>query len=136
MRADKRGGHILSSEGKVDGATWGFPAKWVDYSGKTLREDDKTYGIAILVHPSSYRAEGRWHVRTYGLFAHNPFGVKDFPKIENAPASDKTGGYHLASGESISFAYRVILHRGAYDKAAGDAQWQSFSKSTVSDLVR
>lgn len=136
MRADKRGGHILSSEGKVDGATWGFPARWVDYSGKTLRDDDKTYGIAILIHPSSYRAEGRWHVRTYGLFAHNPFGVKDFPKMENAPTSDKTGGYHLASGESISFAYRVILHRGAYDKSAGDAQWQSFANSTVSDWVR
>lgn len=136
MRADKRGGHILSSEGRVDGATWGFPAKWVDYSGKTLRDDDKTYGIAILIHPDSYRSEGRWHVRTYGLFAHNPFGVKDFPKIDNPPASDKVEGYHLESGERISFAYRVILHRNAFDKSTGDSKWQSFANAKISELAR
>jgi hypothetical protein len=130
MRADKAGGHILSSEGRKDGDTWGHPARWVDYSGRVEKNLDKTYGIAILVHPESFQANGRWHVRTYGLFAHNPFGIKDFPKLEipNQPAA---GGYHLHKGQSLQFAYRVILHRGAWNKEEADERFSQFAKTKV-----
>lgn len=130
MRADKAGGHILSSEGRKDGDTWGYPARWVDYSGRVEKNLDKTYGIAILVHPESFQANGRWHVRTYGLFAHNPFGIKDFPKLEmpNQPAS---GGYHLHKGQSLQFAYRVILHRGAWTNEQAEERFAAFAKTKV-----
>ena len=65
----------------------------------------KTVGIAILNHPDSFRFPTTWHVRTYGLFAANPFGWKDFGRTER-------GDYTLPAGESIRFAYRVILHKG------------------------
>lgn len=133
MRADKAGGHILSSEGRKDGEAWGYPARWVDYSGRVESNLDKTYGVAILVHPNTFQAGGRWHVRTYGLFAHNPFGVKDFPKWDSGAGTQLNGGirsegYHLAAGQSLNFAYRVILHRNAWSAAEAEERFSAFAE--------
>jgi hypothetical protein len=130
MRADKAGGHILSSEGRKDGDTWGYPARWVDYSGRVEKNLDKTYGIAILVHPESFQANGRWHVRTYGLFAHNPFGIKDFPKLD-LPNQAAVGGYHLPKGQSLKFTYRLILHRGSWTKEEAEERYAIFAKTKI-----
>ncbi len=105
MRADHKQnkGTIVTSEGLVDGAAWGKPASWVDYYGPV---EGETLGIAILNHPSSFRYPTGWHVRTYGLFAANPFGEGDFrgEQVETA--------YTLKKGESLTFRYRVIFHAG------------------------
>lgn len=113
----KKGGKIVNSEGLVDGATWGKPAAWVDYHGPI---DEEVVGVAILNHPQSFRYPTTWHVRTYGLFAANPFGLHDF-------TGDKAqdGSYTLPAGEKLTFRYRVILHEGD-EKAAGIAE--QFSK--------
>lgn len=100
----KKGGAIVNSQGDKDLKAWGKKAPWVDYHGPV---GDKTGGVAILEHPSSFRAPTYWHVRTYGLFAANPFGVHDF---EGDKSLD--GSYTLSPGESITFSYRVLLHRG------------------------
>ena len=135
MRGDKPGGEILNSAGDKQGDAWGEPATWVDYSGPVQSSGDKSsiYGIAILVHPKSFHAEGLWHVRTYGLFAHNAFGIKDFLEKRTAtesakPAPFSSGGYELEPGKSLHFVYRVVLHRGRWDLATGDAHWTDFSK--------
>ncbi len=39
-------------------------------------------GIAIFDHPSNPVHPTYWHVRDYGLFAANPFGIHDFEKKE------------------------------------------------------
>ncbi|MDQ2947020.1 MAG: PmoA family protein, partial [Acidobacteriota bacterium] len=57
--------------------------------------------------PGNYNHPTRWHSRAYGLFAANPFGLKDFD-----PKSAEAGGKSLASGESLRFRYRVIIHPG------------------------
>ncbi len=101
-------GHIVSSEGLADAEAWGKPAAWVDYHGKVAGEH---LGIAILNHPSSFRYPTPWHVRTYGLFAANCFGLQAFNK-EAEP-----GDYHLEKGKTLAFRYRVVLHRG--DEKAG-----------------
>jgi hypothetical protein len=104
MRVDsKQGGHIVNSDGKVDGAAWGKAAAWVDYHGPV---EGETLGIAILNHPSSFRFPTHWHVRTYGLFAANPFGLGDFT------GGKEKGEYTLPSGESMRLRYRVLLHKG------------------------
>lgn len=108
----KKGGLIVNSEGQQDAAAWGKPAKWVDYSGPV---GDETLGIAILNHPQSFRFPTTWHVRTYGLFAANPFAAKDFGAD---PA--KYGPHTLAAGEKIRLAYRVIFHVG--DAKTGEVQ--------------
>ena len=98
----KRGGRIINAEGLTDGLAWGKASCWVDYSGPV---DGKIVGIAILNHPRSFRYPTTWHVRTYGLFAANPFGWHDF-------GLSKSGDYTLPKGETLGFAYRVILHEG------------------------
>mgnify|MGYP005842322367 FL=1 len=100
----KQGGRIINSDGKTDGEAWGKQASWVDYHGPA---DGRTIGIAIFNHPSSFRYPTYWHVRTYGLFAANPFGVRDFTANKQAD-----GSHTIPQGESISLRYRVYLHLG------------------------
>jgi len=103
MDVDKKtGGKIRNAEGLEDDKAWGKPSPWVDYTGPV---NGKPAGIAILNHPRSFRYPTTWHVRTYGLFAANPFGWHDFGMPEK-------GDHTITKGESAWFGYRVILHAG------------------------
>ncbi len=105
MRAElPDGGTIINSRGVKNKAAWGKQAEWVDYYGPVQGE---TVGLAILNHPSSFRFPTYWHVRTYGLFAANPFGRHDFLRD---PKAD--GSHRLKPGESFRLRYRVVLHVG------------------------
>jgi len=120
MRVDaKQGGRIVNSEGKTDNDAWGKQAAWVDYHGPV---EGETAGIAILNHPSSFRFPTYWHVRGYGLFAANPFGLHDFTQ------GSMKGDYTLPAGESLKLRYRVLLHKG--DEKAGQVAetYAEFSK--------
>lgn len=98
-------GHIVNSEGVRDGETWGKRAKWCDYYGPV---EGKTVGVAMFDHPQNPRHPTWWHVRDYGLFAANPFGIHDFEKL-----ADKTkGNWVLPAGQSATFRYRFYFHEG------------------------
>ncbi len=97
-------GHIVNSEGVRDGATWGKRAKWCDYYGPV---NDQIVGVAIFDHPENPRFPTWWHVRDYGLFAANPFGIHDFEKKE-AGVGDLT----VSAGETTTFRYRFYFHEG------------------------
>lgn len=118
MRVDsKKGGRIMNSENQMDGKAWAQPARWVDYSGPV---DGETLGITFMSHPMSFRPTPRWHVRTYGLFAANPFGKKDFNAKDQGPVTIKKGG-------SETFRYRVWLHKGAASADQIEAAFREFS---------
>ena len=68
-------------------------------------------GITIFDMPDSFRHPTRWHVRTYGLFAANPFGERDFSPGRDAP-ENRQGEVKLAQGEKLRLHYRVLFHRG------------------------
>lgn len=106
-------GHIVNSEGVRDGKTWGKRAAWVDYHGPV---DGKTVGIAMFDNPKNPQYPTWWHVRDYGLFAANPFGVHDF---ESKPPG--TGAYTIPAGKSVTYRYRIVFHDGD-EKQAGIAQ--------------
>jgi len=120
-------GHIVNSEGLKDAATWGKRAAWVDYFGPV---EGQTVGIAILDHPDNLRFPTWWHVRDYGLFAANPFGIHDFePKTssgERTPAN--AGDYLLKKEESLTFKYRVIFHKGSDTEAEIAREYEEFIK--------
>lgn len=100
----KQGGKIVNSHGQLDKAAWGQTAPWVDYFGPV---DGEILGLAIMNHPESFRFPTYWHVRTYGLFAANPFGVKEFT------GGKKSGGAHtIPAGGTMTLRYRVYLHSG------------------------
>jgi hypothetical protein len=101
---EQQGGKMVNSEGAIgEQAVWGKPAKWVDYSGQVSGQQ---VGITIFANPGNPRFPPRWHSRAYGLFAVNPWGLKDF-------MHDKTphdGGLEMASGQSMRIRYRVLIH--------------------------
>lgn len=104
IEKNKKGsGHIISSEGLKDEAAWGKRAKWCDYYGTV---DGANVGVAMLNHPSSFRFPTPWHVRTYGLFTANPFGVQALDKEQ--PNAAMT----LKKGEKITLRHRFIFHKG------------------------
>ena len=102
-------GSILQSTGAKDEETWGKRASWCDYHGLI---DGKRVGIAIFDHPHNPRHPTHWHVRDYGLFAANPFGVHDFEKKPKG-----TGNLVIPAGRSLTFRYRFLIHEGDTDAA-------------------
>jgi hypothetical protein len=105
-------GHIVLSTGVRDADTWGKRAAWCDYFGPV---NGRICGIAIFDHPQNPRYPTWWHVRDYGLFAANPFGIHDF---EQKPKGE--GDLLLHRGQSVTFRYRLVLHEGS-DVEAGIA---------------
>ena len=98
-----RGGRMENSLGGVnEGDLWGKRAAWCDYSGPV---NGRTVGVAIFDHPRSFRHPTYWHARDYGLLTTNPIAVSTF---EGGPS----GEHLLPSGESLTFSYRVYVHRG------------------------
>ena len=116
----KRGGRIVNSRQQVDADAWGQAAPWVDYHGPV---EGQTVGIAIFNHPSSFRFPTCWHVRTYGLFAANPFGLHDFTR-----AARGAGDFTLSAGKSVTFRYRVLLHRGDEKEGKVAEAFAAYSK--------
>jgi hypothetical protein len=114
-------GHIVNSAGVRDGETWGKRAEWVDYYGPV---DGRTVGIAIFDHPTNPRHPTWWHVRDYGLFAANPFGLHDFEKREKG-----AGNLKIAAGSSVTFRYRFYFHDGDTSAAAVAAQYDHYVKA-------
>lgn len=113
-------GHIVNSEGVKDDATWGKRAPWVDYVGPV---NDRTVGVAIFDHPRNPRYPTWWHVRDYGLFAANPFGIHDFEKKEKG-----AGDFKLPAGQSVTFRYRFLFHQGDTAQAAVAAEFEKWVK--------
>ena len=95
--------------GQTNAAAWGKQADWVDYHGPV---DGETVGIAIFNHPSSFRYPTGWHVRTYGLFAANPFAQRSFAGKEGGAAS-----YTLPQGKEFVLRYRVSCTAATTRKA-------------------
>ncbi len=108
-----RDGVISNAYGGIHEAeNWGQRAPWVDYSGDLSDPSDagdtrRTVGVAIFDHPRNPHYPTHWHVRGYGLFAANPFGLADYRS-----GYRQCGDWTLAAGERATFRYRVLWHAG------------------------
>ncbi len=122
IRVDaKQGGEIVNSEGDRNADAWAKRAAWVDYHGPI---DSQTYGIAFLGHPSTFRHPTPWHVRTYGLFTANPFGLKSLG------LQKESGVITLKAGERIALRYRLLFHRGDRQQADIASAFAGYAEST------
>ena len=111
-------GHITNADGAVgEKALWGKPSHWCDYSGEVNGEK---VGVAILDNPGNPRPV-RWHARSYGLFAANPFGLATFTGDKS-----QSGALTLEPGQSLRLRYRVIIHPGDAQTAGIAAQWDKY----------
>jgi hypothetical protein len=107
---DSPSGHMVNSNSATgEKGIWGQRADWVDYYGKVGGEE---VGIAIFDHPENFRHPTYWHARGYGLFAANPFGIKEFTHNRQ-----QDGSYTIPANESLTLRYRVFIHHGDYRQA-------------------
>jgi len=107
--AEKNGGIMTNSEGaQTEKNVWGKRADWVDYDGTV---EGQKVGIVIFDNPQNFNHPTRWHSRAYGLFAANPFGLKDFD-----PRATGEAGHTMNPGDVLRFRYRVIVHPGDFPK--------------------
>ncbi len=129
MRLRGGEGRIVNGAGVSGGETWGKRAPWVDYSGTA---DGAQVGVAILEHPTSFRHPTWWHVRDYGLFCANPFGVHDFESGKPAGA----GSHTVQPGGSLTLAYRLIFHEGDADQAQIARRWDEWANPPTVEIVK
>jgi hypothetical protein len=108
-------GHILTSAGHKDTAAWGTRATWVSYYGPDPQGG--TACITMMDHPSNLRHPTWWHVRDYGLFAANPFGISDFEASPDSPI--KKGNRHRRTRDQgeLRPRRRPIVHAAIPDSA-------------------
>ncbi|MEJ2006737.1 MAG: PmoA family protein [Acidobacteriota bacterium] len=100
---------------------WGKRANWVDYYGTV---DGEEVGIAIFDNPGNLRHPTTWMARGYGLFAVNPFGLREFyhnPKLD--------GSYTIPAGDSLTLRYRVLIHHGACQQAGVAEAWRRYAEA-------
>ncbi len=119
--AGKPTGRILQDTGVKDGDTWGKRASWTAYTGPV---NGQPMSVVIFDHPSNPRYPTWWHVRDYGLFAANPFGVHDF---EKKPAG--AGNLVVKAGDTVRFRYRFLLLAGDVNAAQLGALSTEFGKA-------
>lgn len=99
------GGVITNSHGQVGmKEAWGKAAPWCDYSGPV---DGKTAGMTIMDHPDNPFYPTQYHVRDYGLFTANPFGLSHYTNNK-----DNDGSQTLKHGSTWRCQYRVYIHPG------------------------
>ena len=113
-------GTIVNAEGVKNDDTWGKRSTWVDYYAP---KDGKVYGVAMFDHPKNPRHPTWWHVRSYALFAANPFGKHDFEKLDDKKAGDFT----IAPGQSATFRWRFYFHTGDAKAAKIDEKYKEYA---------
>ncbi|MCA1759339.1 MAG: PmoA family protein, partial [Bacteroidales bacterium] len=101
-------GNYLSSEGISGEEVWGTRARWMHLSGNI---EDENISLVICDHPENPNYPTYWHARTYGLFAANPLGVKDFTNGKDSL------NFSISQGQSVTFRYRVIIASGEHLQA-------------------
>ena len=125
-----KGGMIRNANGqKTMNQAWGKPAAWCDYFGPV---NGKIVGFTIMDSPKNFRHPTPYHVRDYGLFTANPFGLHDFQKSRDQNLGSKT----WKNGESVTFQYRVFIHRGDTDQAGVPAQYALFAEPPRTSVDR
>lgn len=122
-------GVIVNAEGiretdardKKNDATWGKRSTWVDYHAP---KDGKIYGVAMFDHPKNPRHPTWWHVRSYALFAANPFGKHDFEGLKDQP---KAGDLTIPAGGSTTFRWRFYFHTGDEKTAKIEERYKEYA---------
>lgn len=115
-------GTIVNAEGIKNDEAWGKKSTWVDYHAP--KDGGKTYGIAMFDHPKNPRHPTWWHVRSYALFAANPFGKHDFENLKNEP---RAGDLTIDAGKSVTFRWRFYFHTGDEKEAKVAERYKEFA---------
>jgi hypothetical protein len=106
------GGVLMNSEGGSGAeGTYGKPARWCGYHGRTAQ--GIVEGLAIMDHPENPWAPCPWFTRDYGHLSPSPFAFLEKP-------------WTLEKGASIRVRYRTALHAGTPKEAGLDKLYRDW----------
>ncbi len=105
---------FLTSEGKNRLEGHATAAKWCAMSGRIGKEGAKTAGIAILGHPSNFRAPQKMRLHP------------DEPFFNFAPEQD--GDFDIVPGRPYVSRYRFVVFDGETDAKLCDTLWNDFAE--------
>lgn len=126
QKENRKGGTITNAAGGVGMADcWGKPAAWCDYSGPV---GDSIAGLTIMDSPTELFYPIRFHVRDYGLFAANPFGLSQFVD------KSQDGSRVLKQGESWHLQFRVYIHAGDVKDGRVAEAYENFADAPMVKL--
>ena len=106
-------GLLRSSEGLEGKATWGKPARWMHCEGVV---GDERLAVTLVDHPRNPRFPTRWHARTYGLVAANPFGLHHF-----TGSARGEGALPVGTREPVTFRHLFVLRSSPGSTPGPDA---------------
>ena len=116
---ERNGGTMVNSFGaKGEAENWGKRAEWVDYYGDV---EGDVMGITMMDHPGNHGYPTHWHVRSYGLFTANQWGLHDFTGDQGI-----RGDLTVKDGDYLTFRFRVYIHAGTTCEAQVKAQYLNF----------
>jgi len=104
----------LDSEGRRNMAGHGQHARWLDFSG-LVGPEKKAVGVAMFDHPSNPRHPSPWYIIMSGAFGYfSPAFLFDKP-------------FTLPAGQSLTLAYRVLIHPGRGDRESLEKEFKDFA---------
>lgn len=113
------GGVITNANGLVgESNAWGKASPWCDYSGPV---DGIQAGLTIMDNPDNPFYPSYYHVRKYGLFTANPFGLSYFTRDKN-----NDGSKTLKHGSTWRNQYRVYIHPGDVKTGNVSGQYDAY----------
>jgi hypothetical protein len=116
---EQTAGKMFNSNGKAgEKECWGKHAAWCDYVGPV---DGQTVGIAVFDAKNNFGHPQPWHIRAYGLYAANPFGLRAF-------GEKKSGAHTFKKGETAEFNYRLLIHKGDTQQAKVAEQYRVYTE--------
>lgn len=118
LQGDQTGLITNAYGGSTERECWSRHAQWVDYSGKI---NGQKAGIAMLDHHQNLRHPASWHVRDYGLFAHNIW-------LTNPD------DFVLESGKTWQMNYRILIHAGDGQRADIQNQYLDYENPPKIDI--
>jgi hypothetical protein len=116
---ERNGGTMINAFGaKGEAENWGKRAEWVDYYGDV---EGDTMGVTMMDHPENHGYPAHWHVRSYGLFTANQWGLHDFTGDHSI-----RGDLAVKEGDYLTFKFRVYIHGGTTCEADVKGQYMNF----------
>ncbi|MCH2138820.1 MAG: PmoA family protein [Phycisphaerales bacterium] len=101
-------GSLANSEGATGKAVWGKPAQQIQIAGTIDGAPiEVKVGYMQRVGDGPMQTGVRWHARTYGLIAANPFGDRAFERDGRDP-----GGFTLEPGQTLKMFLVVDVREG------------------------
>lgn len=112
--APRTGERITTDRGERTRDSDRLPFRWADYSA-TFEDASAISGVALFPHPDHPDYAPYWQIRPYGILSMSWPGSRP---------------YVIEPGQSVTLAYRMMIHRGDAMQSNVAAAWDAYMEET------